>query len=257
MKRDIMFSFILLILTFSLSAMYKIELLYDTFEGECSGFLSGTIGTNFGFTPGSKEHSLNSKLYTKKGSANFGKKKTYFINSEVGHFAFWIRDQFGDQDFEKDYELITKVKPQITIYKDNTLLKSISILPEDGFGLTCKVFELYAETGDIVVEKRFYQKTRIIIGKVVNALDGKPLSDVIVNNAKLNETLNTDEYGVFMFDIPFGEFGKHQIELAKTGFISGNVDVDFLIDENPREIIYALSPQIDKYRIVLTWGSRP
>ena len=153
--------------------------------------------------------------------------------------------------------MITRVKPIVRVYKDDQIFKTIEILPDDGSGLTCKVFELYAESGDIIVEKKFYMKTRLIIGQIVNALDGLPIQNAIVSNRKLNQTITTDEYGVFMFDVPFGEFGEHVLQISKEGFIIGNVSVDFLLDENPREIIYALSPKVDKFRIVLTWGSRP
>lgn len=257
MKMNRIFCFLLLFVSLGLDAKYRIELSYDTFEGECVGFLSGTVGEVNGFTPGEQKNSLNGILSTKESATDFGNQKNYFINSDKGFYTFWIRDQFGDQDFGKDYSLITKVKPKIRIFQDNSLLKSIEILPDDGMGLTCKVFQLYAETGDIIVEKRFFEKTRIIIGKVVNAIDGNPMKDVLISNSKLNETISTDQYGIFVFDVPFGEFGKHHLNISKKGFITGEVSVNFGIDENPREVVYALSPKVDKYRIVLTWGSRP
>ncbi|RLD53829.1 MAG: hypothetical protein DRJ01_18855, partial [Bacteroidetes bacterium] len=235
---------------------YQINLSWDEFEGECNGFISGTIGEDYGNVNGvSSETSLNNKLISVGEGKSADTQQSFIINSNEGFFTFWLKDKFADQDMNNDPTLIARAKPIITISRNHLLVEQIKI--PKGNGLTCKVFTIDAATGEIDKEIRYFPKSRIILGKVVNAVDAKPIKNVkitLTDYLKERKFSTTDESGAFIFN---ADIGKYKINFSKDGFISTNVSVRMGADETPRELISAMSPEITKFRIVLTWGSRP
>jgi Carboxypeptidase regulatory-like domain len=238
------------------AAEYEIQLTWDDFEGECNGFMSGNIGKEHAFVSGGgRQEVLDGKLLSEGEGRSMDSKQIFRINSDEGYFTFWLKDKFADDDLNDDPTLIARSKPMITIYKGNNLIELIKV-PE-GSGLACKVFTLEAESGEVDREIRYFPKSRIILGRVVNAVTGVPLEGAnvsIVDYMHDGDMTTTDGSGVFIFP---AEIGEYTISFAKEGFIGTASKVRMGADETPREVIAALSPEIKEFRIVLTWGSRP
>lgn len=235
---------------------YKIDLLWDEFEGECNGFISGTIGSEFGFVNGvGSQEALEGKLISIGEGRTMETKQSFIINSEDGYFTFWIKDKFTDDDLTPDPTLIARSKPVIRIYKGRNLVRQIKVPSQKG--LICKVFDLDVSTDEINEELKFYPKSRLIVGKVVNAVDGEALSDVnisITDYMRESRIFTTDEKGIFLFDV---EIGEYTLGFSKEGFIGTTIYTRMGADETPREVICAMSPEIKEFRIILTWGSLP
>ncbi len=235
---------------------YQINLAWDEFEGECNGFMSGSIGKEHAFiNGGGAQEVLNGKLISVGEGMTMESKQVFKVNSDEGYFTFWIKDKFADDDMNIDPTLIARSKPMISIYKGKNLIDLIKI--PDRAGLACKVFTLDASTGEVDREIKFYPKSRIIVGRVVNAVTGEPLADAGISiEDYMHDTRidKTDETGIFIFDV---EIGQYMLNVTKEGFIGMTVTTRMGADETPREIICALSPEIKEFRIVLTWGSRP
>lgn len=251
------FLLILLLLTgFAFAANYQIQLNWDEFEGECNGFISGTIGDKTGFVSGGgKVQALSGKLVSLGEGTSYDAKQIFNINADDGFFTFWLKDKFADEDLNNDPELIYKSKPIIKVFKDDRLLNQIKV--EEGKGLACKVFTLDAGDGEIIKENRYYPKARLILGRIVDSKDGKPLADVevsLTDYTRESRLQTTDESGFYIFE---AEVGSYKLALSKTGYIAIEYDIRMGADETPREIICALSEEIQEYRIVLTWGNRP
>ncbi|MCK4312220.1 MAG: hypothetical protein KAW88_05745 [Candidatus Cloacimonetes bacterium] len=235
---------------------YQVNLDWDEFEGECNGFMSGTIGKEHAFVSGvGSEEVLDGKLISIGEGRSFEAQQIFKINSKDGYFTFWIKDKFADDDLNSDPTLIARAKPMISVYKGKNLIDLIKV-PE-GSGLACKVFTLDASTGELDREIKYFPKSRIIVGKVVNAVTGDPLSDAnvsIVDYMKDTRLITTDETGIFIFE---AEIGQYDLGFSKEGFIGTSISTRMGADETPREIICAMCPEIKEFRIVLTWGSRP
>jgi len=251
------FLIICLLLTgIAFAANYEIQLNWDEFEGECSGFISGTIGEKTGFVSGAgKVEALSGKLISLGEGSSYEAKQIFQINADDGFFTFWLKDKFADEDLNNDPELIYRSKPSIKIFKDDRLLNQIKV--EEGRGLACKVFTLDAADSEIIKDNRYYPKARLVLGRIVDAKDGKALSNVevsLTDYTRESRFQKTDESGFYVFE---AEVGGYKLSLSKAGYISAEYDIRMGADETPREIICALSEEIKEYRIVLTWGNRP
>ena len=182
------------------SIEYQINLTWDEFEGECNGFMSGSIGKEHAFVGGGgAQEVLNGKLISVGEGMSMDSKQVFKVKSNEGYFTFWIKDKFADDDMNNDPTLIARSKPMISIYKGKNLVDLIKI--PDGAGLTCKVFTLDAATGEVDREIKFYPKSRIIVGKVVNAVTGEPLADAGISIEDYMQDTRidkTDETGIFI-----------------------------------------------------------
>ncbi|HPR16849.1 MAG TPA: carboxypeptidase regulatory-like domain-containing protein [Candidatus Cloacimonadota bacterium] len=248
--------FLVVASTFLWSVEYTIQLSWDDFEGECNGFMSGSIGKEHGFVSGGgEEQALSGKLVSLGEGMSMDVQQVFKINSDEGLFTFWIKDKFADDDLNNDPTLIAKAKPMISVYNGNNLIDLIKV--PAGSGLACKVFTLDAESGEIDREIRYFPKARIIVGRVLNAVDGNPITGANVmatDYLRESDMVITDENGFFMFE---AEIGEYKVAASQNGFIGTAATIRMGADETPREIIFALSPEIKEFRIVLTWGSRP
>jgi len=247
---------VLLLNVIFLSAEYKIELNWDEFEGECNGFISGTIGPEFGFVNGvHKKSALGDALRSVGEGRSWDAKQVFYIDTEDGFFNFWIKDKFVDEDLMNDPDLIVRSQPVITISKNDKIIKKIEV--KEGSGLVCKVFSLEAATGEIVESMKFYPKTRLITGKIVDAKTGDPLPEVnlLLKDYTRNQLITkTDLKGIFQFEV---EIGQYKLNVSKQDYIGFDLDVIMGADETPRELYFAMSEKITDYRIVLTWDSKP
>ncbi len=256
MKKIVWCLFLFLSFMMASATEYKILLSWDEFEGECNGFLSASFGNEHYFLDGANSKEiLDGKIRSIGEGKSKEAKQSFIINSENGYFTFWIKDKFADDDLNADPTLIARSKPMISIYHNDNLIELIKI--PDGEGLTCKVFTLDIGSASIDREIRYFPKSRIILGQVLNAVDGEPLSQAkisLTDYMGISKHFQTDSSGFFIFE---AEIGEYKLSVAKEKFISSNFTVRMGADEMPRELICALSPEIEEFRIVLTWGSRP
>ncbi len=247
---------LIIINSFLLAIEYQINLNWDEFEGECNGFISGSIGEEHVFLSGAgTAEALDGKLISVGEGMSAEAQQIFKIYSEDGFFTFWIKDKFADDDMDNDPTLISKSKPMISVFKDGDLIDLIKVT--QGSGLACKVFTLDAANGEVDREIKYYPKSRIIVGSIVDAVNGDPLKDVKVSITDYMKQTNhtiTDKMGKFIFEV---EVGQYKIDVSKEEYISTFANVRMGADETPREIVCALSPEIKEFRIVLTWGSRP
>jgi len=248
--------FLILINCILVAVEYQINLSWDEFEGECNGFLSGSIGEDHAFlSGGGAAEALEGKLVSVGEGMSTDAQQVFKIKSNEGFFTFWIKDKFADDDMNDDPNLISMSKPMISVFKDGTLLDLIKV--PQGAGLACKIFTLDASSGAVDREIKYYPKSRIIVGRIVDAVTGEPLKDALISITdymKQTRKALTDETGIFIFE---SEIGQYKLNISREGYISTNANVRMGADETPREIVCALSPQIKEFRIVLTWGSRP
>ncbi len=251
--------FILLLIfinCFLIAVEYQINLSWDEFEGECNGFLSGSIGEDHAFlSGGGAAEALEGKLVSVGEGMSTDAQQVFKISGDEGYFTFWVKDKFADDDMNADPNLISLSKPMISVFKDGNLIDLIKV--PKGAGLACKVFTLDASSGEVDREIKYYPKSRIIVGSILDAVTGKPLKNAqisITDYMRQTRQTVTDETGIFIFE---AEIGQYKLDISRDGYISTNANVRMGADETPREIVCALSPEIKEFRIVLTWGSRP
>jgi hypothetical protein len=253
------FLFLSILFIFSLlsAAVYEVELTWDEFGAECNGFLVGSIDNEQGFVQGmNPETALNGRLVSKgEDSSDFMVKQRFLIMAENGYFSFWVKDKFADDELNPDLTRLAAAKPAIKIFKNGNLLEQVNV--PGGSGLVCKVFNLDAESGEIDQELRYYPRSRMIIGSVIDCVTGAAIPEVnisLTNEFGGTENIKTDAEGFFMFPC---DIGHYELAYSKKDYIGNVIQVVMGIDESPREYIIAMSETIQNYRIVLTWGSRP
>lgn len=238
------------------SVEYTVQLSWDEFEGECNGFMSGHIGKEHDFVSGAGQTEvLAGKLVSLGEGRSMEAQQIFKIFSDEGYFTFWIKDKFADDDMNNDPTLISRAKPMISIYRGNNLIDLIKV--PAGNGLACKVFTLDADSGEVDREIRYFPKSRIVVGQVLDAMNGSPLSNaqiMISDYLGDSNAITTDEQGFFIFEV---EIGQYKLQVSRSGYIGTSATIRMGADETPREMIFALSPEIKEFRIVLTWGSRP
>ena len=248
--------FLILINSFLFATEYQINLSWDEFEGECNGFISGSIREEHAFlSGGGAAEALDGKLISVGEGMSTDAQQVFKINSNVCFFTVGIKDKFADDDMNSDPNLISMSKPMISVFKDGELIDLIKV--PQGAGLACKVFTLDASNGEVDREIKYYPKSRIIVGSIVDAVTGDPLKDAkvsITDYMKQARQTITDETGIFVFEV---EIGQYKLDISKEEYIGTFANVRMGADETPREIVCALSPEIKEFRIVLTWGSRP
>jgi len=222
--------FLILINSFLLATEYQINLSWDEFEGECNGFISGSIGEEHAFlSGGGAAEALDGKLISVGEGMSTDAQQVFKINSNDGFFTFWIKDKFADDDMNSDPNLISMSKPMISVFKDGELIDLIKVL--QGAGLACKVFTLDASTGEVDREIKYYPKSRIIVGSIVDAVTGDPLRDVkvsITDYMKQARQTITDETGIFVFEV---EIGQYKLDISKEEYIGTFANVRMGADE--------------------------
>lgn len=235
---------------------YTVMLKWNEFEGDCVGKLIGSINNKNDYVSGDhKDAKLGNKLQSFGENMGDSAEQKFVVNSDSGYFTFWVYDKFVDQDMNSDSNQLSASNPKVEIYKNNELIKNITIPKKKG--LVAKIFSLDAANNSIQIYNDFYPKSRIFVGKIVNATNNLPLENVsikLTNSIKNDFNILSNKHGKFLF-VP--EIGKYKITLAKKGFITYSTFVKMNPDETPQEFHFALAPKIDKIRIVLTWNHTP
>ena len=174
-------------------------------------------------------------------------------------FNIWIVNSLMDEDFakEEDYYMLSESKATVWI-EDNVNNQTYQVeVPAKTKGLAFR--------GGAIVDGAFYEilemfeQQRIYKVVMVNASNGQPLPDanVTILDKRTGETVangKTDEEGIFSQKI---EYGKYDVKFSKPGFLSSKHEFTMDLTELPVSMNFALSPEIQEFRIVLTWGPYP
>ena len=171
----------------------------------------------------------------------------------------WIVNSVMDEDFatKDDYLMLANSKAMAVI-EDFVNQKVYQVqIPPGAPGLAFRA-------GAIVDSKVYdfvemFAQQRIYNVTLINAASGQPLEGVQVDIIKINsgETVAqglTDETGYFAEKL---DYGKYKAKFSKKNFIPAAQLFEMDLTELPVSMNFGLSPQIDKFRIVLTWGPYP
>lgn len=189
-----------------------------------------------------------------------GGSQEFIISKSKGSlFNIWIiNDMMIDEDAdEEDFMALSNAQAMVLI-EDRLNSQTYQVkVPENTPGFAFRAGAIvdghFYPITEMFAEQRMYQVT------MVNAVTGKllPGVSVVVKNKKTGETTamgQTDENGFFMHKF---EYGKYDVLFSKPGYLSSKHDFVMDLTELPVAMNFALTPQINKYRIVLTWGAYP
>ena len=189
-----------------------------------------------------------------------GGSQEFIIKNAKGYlFNIWVVNDLMDEEFaqEEDYMTLSNAHVQVWV-EDRLNHGGFQIkLPENTPGL---VFRAGA-----IVDGHFYKffevfkKKRIYDVTIIDAVTGKPLqgATVTVKNQRTGETVamgQTNAKGNFMTPV---EYGAYDVLFGKQGYLEAKHEFKMGIDELPVSMNFALTPVVNEYRIVLTWGAFP
>jgi len=189
-----------------------------------------------------------------------GGSQEFIINDSKGKlFNIWVVNSIMDEDFatDQDYMMLSNSKATIWI-EDNVNKQTYQIeIPAETRGLAFR--------GGAIVDGVFYdfkemfENQRIYKVAMVNAVTGAPLAEanVAIMNKRTGETVamgKTDESGLFSQKI---DYGKYDVLFSKNGFLSSKHEFEMDLTELPVSMNFAMTPETQEFRIVLTWGAYP
>ncbi len=252
----------LLILVLPLTAYdFKVSIKWD--EMEMSGNAEGVLQ----YYHQGKVEAVRGNLSKPSKDGNVKVNKTLaggsqeFIisNSKGSLFNIWIiNDMMIDEDAdEEDFLALSNAQAMVLIEDQlNSQTYQVKVpanTPGFAFRAGAIVDGHFYSITEMFAEQRMYQVT------MVNAVTGNLLQgvSVVVKNKKTGETVamgQTDENGFFMNKF---EYGQYDVLFSKQGYLSSKHDFVMDLTELPVAMNFALTPQINKYRIVLTWGAYP
>lgn len=189
-----------------------------------------------------------------------GGSQEFIINDSKNKlFNIWIVNDLMDEDFatDEDFYMLSESKATIWV-EDNVNNQTYQIeIPAQTKGLAFR--------GGAIVDGAFYEilemfdQQRIYRVVMVNAANGQPLPDanVTIMDKRTGETVamgKTDENGIFRKKI---EYGKYDVKFSKPGFLASKHEFMMDLTELPVSMNFALTPEVQEFRIVLTWGAYP
>ena len=255
---------LLFILMFSISVFaydFKVTIKWDEMAttGEAEGILQ--------YYHEGKVEAIRGNLSKPSSDGNVEVNRTFtggsqeFIidKSEGCLFNIWVINSLMDEDFatDDDYYALSASKAVIWV-EDNINHQTYQVeIPEQTRGLAFR--------GGAIVDGMFYdfremfEQQRIYKVSMVNAISGAALEDVniAIMDKRTGETIamgKTDENGIFSQKI---DYGKYDVLFSKEGFLSSKHEFEMDLTELPVSMNFALTPVIQEYRIVLTWGAYP
>ena len=173
--------------------------------------------------------------------------------------SIWLINGLTDELFasEEDDLMLAESGAEIVVENRETGAVSSVSVPENANGLVYHA--------GVIIDNAFYkveemyEKKRIYKTSVVNAVNGEPLAgvSVMIKDNRTGEVVHqglTGEDGFFAVQC---DLGKYQAFFSKDKFIS--INHPFVIDHNelPMRMHAALTPKVQEFRIVLTWGAVP
>ena len=189
-----------------------------------------------------------------------GGSQEFIINDSKNKlFNIWIVNDLMDEDFatEDDFYMLSQSKATIWV-EDNVNNQTYQIeVPAQTKGLAFR--------GGAIVDGAFYEilemfdQQRIYKVVMVNAANGQPLpeANVTIMDKRTGETIamgKTDEDGIFSKKV---EYGKYDVKFSKPGFLASKHEFTMDLTELPVSMNFALTPEVQEFRIVLTWGAYP
>ena len=189
-----------------------------------------------------------------------GGAQEFIIENAAGKlFNVWVVNALMDEDFavDEDYLMLSESKAVVYV-EDNVNQQTYQVpVPEKKPGLAFR--------GGAIVDAIFYpfaemfKTQRLYKVEMVHALTGQKLAgvNIIIKNKATGETAamgQTDENGIFSQKM---EYGNYDVLFTKKGFLAGKHEFKMDITELPVSMNFALTPQVNEFRIVLTWGAFP
>lgn len=189
-----------------------------------------------------------------------GNSQEFIIKNAKGYlFNIWVVNDLMDEEFTQKEDYLTLSNAHVQVWVEDHLNHGgFQIkLPEKTPGL---VFRAGA-----IVDSHFYKffevfkKKRIYDVTIIDAVTGKPLQGATVNvkNQRTGETVamgQTNAKGNFMTPV---EYGAYDVLFGKQGYLEAKHEFKMGLDELPVSMNFALTPVVNEFRIVLTWGAFP
>lgn len=174
-------------------------------------------------------------------------------------FNIWVINDLMDEEFASEDDLYTLSNANVQVWVEDHLNHGTFQvqLPPKTAGLVFRAGAIvdgqYFKFFEVFKKKRLYKVT------LTDAVTGKPLpgAGVVIKNQRTGETVamgQTDEGGQFMHPV---EYGAYDVLFTKQGYLEAKHEFKMGIDELPVRMNFALTPMVQEYRIVLTWGAFP
>ncbi len=189
-----------------------------------------------------------------------GGSQEFIINNSKGYlFNIWVINDLMDEEFaeEEDYYMLSNAKVEVWI-EDRVNHGTYQVkLKENVPGLVFRAGAIV--DGNFYKFYEMFRKKRLYKVELVDAVTGKPLVDagVSIKNKRTGETValgRTDESGSFIHEV---DYGSYDVLFTKKGYLEAKHEFEMTITELPVSMNFALTPVVNEYRIVLTWGAFP
>lgn len=188
-----------------------------------------------------------------------GSQEFIIEKSEGMLFNIWVVNAIMDEEFasEEDFFMLSESKVSVWV-EDNVNQETYQVqVPEKAAGMAFR--------GGAIVDGQFfdfvemYPVQRLYSVTMTHAVTGEKLegANVVIKNRATGETVatgKTDEYGTFEQKM---EYGKYDVVFSKKDFMSAKHTFEMDLTELPVSMNFALTPKIEEFRIVLTWGAFP
>lgn len=195
-----------------------------------------------------------------KVSTNSVNGSTTFIIKSVSdcHLNLWLINPFIDEDFDDmNSNPFSNANVKISINNRFSAKDTILTIPNDLTGLVCYVGTVM--DGSFIPEIKMYNKMRVIDLKIVNALNGEPLTgtEISINKPPLRKSITkgtTDLEGRYSTQL---DYGKYTMLISKQDYITYKYSTSVSLSGLPVSSLISLTPKSKKYRIILTWNQSP
>ena len=189
-----------------------------------------------------------------------GGSQEFVINDSKGKlFNIWVVNQLMDESFasEDDYLMLSQAKVEVWV-EDNVNKQTYQIrVPENTPGLVFRAGAIV--DGHFFKLTEMFKQQRIYKVQIVDAVTGKPLPgvNVIIKNKRTGESVGmgqTNDRGIYRKKC---EYGAYDVLFSKNGYLSSKHEFTMDLTELPVAMNFALTPVVQEFRIVLTWGAYP
>lgn len=255
---------ILILLLFSLPLFaydFKVTIKWD--EMAMSGDAEGVIQ----YYHGGKVEAIRGNLSKPSSDGNVtvnrtlaGGSQEFIINNSKGMlFNIWIINNVADEEFASEEDMLALSESKAMAWvEDNVNHTNYQVqVPANTGGLAFR--------GGAIIDGFFYdilemyEVQRLYQVQMVDAVTGKALPGVGVTVQKKNtgETVGmgqTDDHGFFAQKF---DYGKFTVLFGKNGYLSSKHEFEMDLTELPVSMNFAMTPVVQQFRIVLTWGAYP
>lgn len=251
------------ILLFTISSAFgydfKVRIQWDEMEGDAEGIIQYYHDGTVEAIRGSFNKSSSDANVTVTRNLSEGSQEIIINNSKGKLFNIWLINSFADEDIvnEDDFYVLSASNATVFI-EDQVNQKNYEItLPPETKGLAFHACAI--SDGQFYNISEMYERLRLYKANLVNAVDGQPLSDVYIvfKNPKTGKIVTqgkSDLNGHFEQKFDYGNYEAH---FTKPGFISTWHTFKMDLTELPVNMYFAMTPEIQEFRIVLTWGHFP